>query len=70
MENKELKKANPFWITVGFVFALLGGAIGLFFGSHYAFGNYNKKTKSLGWFMLIIAIIIMNIGIRSAFKMN
>jgi hypothetical protein len=58
MEIKEKKKGDPLWITVGFVFALLGGAVGLGFGANYAWGNYDKRTKTIGWIMFVIAFFV------------
>jgi len=58
METTEKKKGDPLWITVGFVFALLGGAIGLGFGANYAWGKYDKRTKTIGWIMLVLSAIV------------
>jgi tetrahydromethanopterin S-methyltransferase subunit F len=51
-----VKEASQGWIIAGFVFALLGGYFGLIIGFNYAFGNYNKQTKRLGWAMAVIGI--------------
>lgn len=51
-----LKVASPGWIVAGFIFALLGGYLGVIIGFNYAFGNYKKETKRLGWVMSILGI--------------
>jgi len=53
-DNADLKVASKFWITTGFIFSLLGGIIGIAVGLNYAFGDYKKGTKRLGWIMFII----------------
>jgi len=66
--HREEKKANPIWVVVGFIIALLGGYIGMvvgtIFGANYIFGNYDKKTITIGWIMLIVSLtfpwIILN----------
>lgn len=52
-----LKEASQGWIIAGFVFAFLGGYLGVIIGSNYAFGNYKKETRRLGWIMVVIGII-------------
>ncbi len=51
------KEANTAWIVIGFVFALLGGWGGVAIGVNYAILNYNKKTKQLGWTMIILGTL-------------
>lgn len=63
METEEKKKGDPLWITVGFVFALLGGAVGMGFGANYAWGNYDKRTKIIGWVMLVLSFIVSRIAL-------
>ena len=41
-------------MILGFIFVLLGGYMGIAFGFNYAFGNYTKGTKRLGWIMIIL----------------
>ncbi len=62
------KVASNGWIIAGFIFALLGGLLGIFIGTNYAFGNYDKSTKNKGWAMFIIGIIMIFIwkGIASS----
>ena len=50
----ELKEASKIWMILGFIFVLLGGYMGIAFGFNYAFGNYTKGTKRLGWIMIIL----------------
>ncbi len=59
--ERELKKGKIGWIITGFVLAPLGGIFGLIIGSIYAFGKYERQTKILGWLMILISIIMMNI---------
>jgi len=59
MEEKEVKTGKTIWIVIGFVLAFLGGFIGMFIGSNYAFGNFDRKTKLLGYTMLVISIVVM-----------
>jgi len=42
------KVASDGWIIAGFVFAFLGGYLGIAMGANYAFGNYKRGTKSIG----------------------
>lgn len=49
-----LKEASQGWIIAGFIFSVLGGFLGIAIGFNYAFGNYKKETKRLGWIMAII----------------
>ena len=51
-----LRAASEGWILAGFIFLLLGGYLGIIIGCNYAFGNYKKETKSLGWVMIILGI--------------
>ncbi len=52
-----LKVASQGWIVAGFIFSLFGGYLGAIIGFNYAFGNYKKETKRLGWVMGILGII-------------
>lgn len=64
MDNdKQLKEANLLWVGVGFVFAFLGGMVGVGFGLHYTFGNYNKTIKILGVLMMFIGFLMMRVWI-------
>jgi hypothetical protein len=56
-----IKEPSQVWIVVGFIFALLGGFIGIGIGSNYAFGKYDNRTKTIGWVMLVIGVISMGI---------
>lgn len=63
-DHKEIntyKEASQGWIIAGFVFAFLGGWGGIYLGAKYAFGNYKKDTKVIGWVMLILGVIFMAI---------
>ncbi len=64
MENKNsnLKVASNGWIIVGFIFAVLGGLIGIAMGINYAFGNYDSTTKNKGWAMMAIGFIMIIVG--------
>ena len=52
-----MKVASEGWIITGFIFALIGGYLGVIIGFNYAFGDYKKETKRLGWVMAIIGIL-------------
>lgn len=67
-QNSNLKVASNGWIIVGFIFAILGGLIGIGMGANYAFGNYDKSTKNKGWTMIVIGVVMIAIwkGIASA----
>jgi hypothetical protein len=54
--ENQLKEASNGWIIAGFIFSLLGGYLGVIIGFRYAFGNYKRETKTLGWIMAIIGI--------------
>ena len=55
--ENELESGSKGWIIAGFIFAVLGGVIGIAFGANYAFNKkYKKKTKDTGMIMFIIAI--------------
>lgn len=56
-----LKKASQGWIIAGFIFSFLGGFLGIAIGFNYAFGNYKKETKTLGWVMAVIGIFSLAI---------
>ena len=60
-DNGEFKKASTGWLVFGFIFSFLGGLIGLGMGFHYAFGKYDKNTKTTGWIMVVISFIFMSI---------
>ena len=59
--KSSLKVASDGWIIAGFIFAFLGGLLGVAIGSNYAFGKYNKSTKNLGWVILVISIFSFTI---------
>lgn len=61
VEISGLKKASQGWIIAGFIFSFLGGYLGIAIGFNYAFGNYKKETKTLGWVMAIIGIFSLAI---------
>ena len=58
-EVSDLKKAGDGYIILGFAFSMLGGYLGMCMGFNYAWGKYDKKTKRLGWAMIIISFIGM-----------
>ena len=59
--ENQLKEASNGWIIAGFIFSLLGGYLGVIIGFRYAFGNYKRETKTLGWIMAIIGIFSASI---------
>jgi len=67
-QNLNQKVASNGWIIAGFIFAFLGGLLGIGIGANYAFGNYDKSTKNKGWAMIAIGVIMIIIwrGIASA----
>tara|TARA_B110000908_G_scaffold168301_1_gene222921 strand:- start:1109 stop:1417 length:309 start_codon:yes stop_codon:yes gene_type:complete len=58
-EISGLKIASQGWLVAGFIFAFLGGFLGIAIGFNYAFGNYKKETKTIGWVMSIIGILMI-----------
>ena len=60
MENRNstFKQASEGWIIAGFIFAILGGLLGIVIGINYTLGNYDRKTKNKGWMMIIAGIIM------------
>jgi len=60
-QKSNLKEASNGWLITGFVFAVLGGVIGVGFGINYAFGNYEKSTKTKGWIMLVLGVIMTTV---------
>ena len=54
--EKTYKEASQGWIIAGFIFSILGGFGGMIVGANYAFGNYKKETKVIGWVMLVLGI--------------
>ena len=60
-EIKNHKDPSRGWIIAGFIFAFLGGYLGTVLGLNYAFGNYDKKTKSQGVIMIIVSVIMIGI---------
>ena len=61
IKKNEIKVASDGWIVAGFVFALLGGYIGIAMGMNYAFGNYKSETKTTGVVMLVISVLSFSI---------
>ena len=61
LKKNEIKVASDGWIVAGFVFALLGGYIGIAMGMNYAFGNYKSETKTTGVVMLVISVLSFSI---------
>ena len=59
------KEASQGWIIAGFIFSILGGYGGIILGGNYAFGNYKKDTKALGWAMLILGVIFRGIWLSN-----
>ncbi len=55
------KTASQGWLVAGFVFAFLGGWLGIAIGCNYAFGAYKSETKTLGWVMILVGTISMGI---------
>ena len=63
MDTQEKRKGDALWITIGFVFAILGGVIGTGFGLNYAWGNYDKRTKIIGWIMLVLSVTVSRMAL-------
>ena len=57
-KKQETLKASSFWIVFGFIFSILGGWIGFGFGLNYALRNYNSETKTNGWIMIGIGLLV------------
>lgn len=60
-EVKEVQKAKPIWLLIGFILAPLGGIVGLYLGSKYAYGNYDRFSKLMGWIMMIFSLVIIRV---------
>lgn len=56
-QPNEVKKASTVWLVLGFVFGILGGFLGILIGGHFAFGPYDKGTKTLGRVMMLVGLI-------------
>ena len=59
--NNTVKKGKTIWIIVGFILAPIGGIGGIIIGSNYAFGNFDRQTKILGYFMLAFSLIMVRV---------
>jgi hypothetical protein len=57
----EKKKGDPLWIIVGFIFAILGGVIGLFFAFNYTKKVYDKRTNIIGYIMAFTGVIAISV---------
>ncbi len=60
MENT-VKKGSTVWIIIGFILAPIGGIGGMIIGANYAFGNFDRQTKLLGYFMLAFSLIMVRV---------
>ena len=58
-KTKELRSGSTGWIIFGFIFALLGGPLGIAMGVHYAWAgkNYDSSTRKAGYIMMVVGII-------------
>ena len=56
-----IKEPSQVWIVMGFIFALLGGFIGIIMGLNYAYGKYDNRTKNIGWIMAVVGFFSMSI---------
>ena len=61
VEEVPKKIASKGWIIAGFIFSLLGGYFGAAMGANYAFGKYDKKTKTLGYIMILLSAIMIGL---------
>jgi len=63
-EKKELRSGSTGWIIFGFIFAVLGGVIGIAMGAHYAWWgkNYDENTRKNGKIMMGIGVVFFLIG--------
>ena len=64
-EKTKYKIPNNSWIIAGFVFAIIGGYVGVAFGANYRYGGYDDKTRKKGLIMLIISLLSILINIIS-----
>tara|TARA_B100001287_G_scaffold10843_1_gene8341 strand:- start:207 stop:902 length:696 start_codon:yes stop_codon:yes gene_type:complete len=69
LKNKK-RSGSTGWMIFGYIFALLGGPLGIAMGAHYAFWgkNYDANTRTNGIIMLVIGCISLIIwrGISGA----
>lgn len=61
-DSTEGKKPSIVLIVVGYIFALLGGLIGILIGA-YLLSRNNSSAKFHGRNILIIAVVIMILGL-------
>jgi hypothetical protein len=57
-QNTELKKGKTGWMIAGYVFAILGGLLGIFIGINYVSKRYDQATRSSGWAMIVIGVVM------------
>ena len=58
-KSKVLRSGSYGWMIFGFIFALLGGPLGIAMGVHYAWAgkNYDSSTRKAGYIMMVVGII-------------
>ena len=63
LKNKK-RSGSTGWIIFGFIFAVLGGVIGIAMGAHYAWWgkNYDENTRKNGKIMMGIGVVFFLIG--------
>ena len=56
------KAGSNVWIGVGYMFAVLGGIIGIIIGYNFRSKNYNEQTRRHGLYIIILGTTIMILG--------
>lgn len=55
--DKSIKDGNPIVIVLGFTLAFFGMYPAILFGMNYAFRDYEKTYKIIGWAIMILTIV-------------
>ena len=65
-EDKPKERVPTWLLIVGWIFALLGGLIGIFIAASIAFGErYDDVSHKKGLAMFITALVLMALGITT-----
>ena len=56
------KTGSNVWIGVGYMFAVLGGIIGIAIGYNFRSKNYNEQTRRHGLYIIILGTTVMVLG--------